>query len=73
MTVFLLFAAALSWQLGGLPRETLKIVSAATWSFAACFVAVTFLSWRYFFIVPLVFSGLITVCLLAASCLVARS
>jgi hypothetical protein len=26
-----------------------------------------------FFIVPLVFSGLITVCLLAASCLVARS
>ena len=73
VTVFLLFAAALSWQLGGLSQETLKSVRGATWSFAACFVAVSFLSWRYFFVVPLAFSGLITVCLLVASWLVARS
>jgi len=37
-----------------------------------CFVAVTYLSWQYFFIVPIAFSGVITICLLTAAWLVAR-
>jgi hypothetical protein len=44
-----------------------------TWGLAVCFVAVTFLSWQYFFIAPVVFSGLITLCLLAAAWSAGRS
>jgi len=67
VSVFLLFAAVLAWQLGGLPAETLARVRGMAWSFALCFAAVTFLSWRYFFILPIVFTAVITVCLLAAA------
>jgi hypothetical protein len=34
---------------------------------ALSFVAVTFLSWRYFFIAPLVLSGFVAACLLLAA------
>jgi hypothetical protein len=61
LTVFLLFAALLAWQLGGLPAETLALRRGTVWSLALCFLAVTILSWRYFFIAPLVFSIAITV------------
>ena len=63
VTVFLLFSAILAWQLGGLPREVLVTIPAATWGLAACFAAVTVLSWSYFFVVPGVFATLITACL----------
>lgn len=72
VTVLLLFSAAAAWQLGGLPREVLKAMPVLTWGAALCFVAVTFLSRRYFFIAPLLFSGLIAVCLLAAAWSIAR-
>jgi hypothetical protein len=71
-SVFLLFAAALAWLLGGLPAETLARVRSIAWSLAICFVAVTALSWRYAFTTPIVFSILITVCLIAAACLSAK-
>jgi hypothetical protein len=48
--VLYVFAAVLAWQLGGLPVATLASMRATTWSFAACFVAVTALSWRYLFL-----------------------
>jgi hypothetical protein len=67
VSVFLLFAAVLAWQLGGLSAETLALMRRTAWALALCFVAVTILSWRYFFIVPIVFSILITVCLIAAA------
>jgi hypothetical protein len=67
VTVFLLFAAFLAWQLGGLPAQTLAGMRGVTWAFALCFVAVTVLSWRYFFIVPVVFSSVVTICLVAAA------
>ncbi len=67
VTLFLLFAAALAWQLGGLPKETLLSLGTATWSLALCFVGVTILSWRYFFIIPVVFSGVTTLCLIGAA------
>jgi len=65
--VFLLFAAVLAWQLGSLPAETLARLRGTAWAFALCFAAVTVLSWRYFFIAPIVFSIVITVCLIAAA------
>jgi hypothetical protein len=67
VTVFLLFAAALSWQLGSLPREVLAQIPIATWGLALCFAGVTILSWTRFFVAPGVFSTLVTLCLLAAA------
>ena len=63
VSVFLLFAAVLAWQLGGMPKETLKRIPLITWGLTFCFVVITFLSWKYFFIVPVVFSSAITLCL----------
>ncbi len=67
VSVFLLFAAVLAWQLGGLSAETLALLRGPAWALALCFAAVTILSWRYFFILPIVFTFLITVCLVAAA------
>ncbi|MDQ6888152.1 MAG: hypothetical protein M3068_12825 [Gemmatimonadota bacterium] len=67
VTVLLLFAAALAWQLGDIPTDVLKRMPIITWALAASFVAVTLLSWRYFFIAPLVFSGAIAVVLLVSA------
>src|SRR2546430_516139 len=66
-SVFLLFAAVLAWQLGRLPAETLASVRSIGWALAISFVAVTALSWRYTFTTPIVFSMVITVCLIAAA------
>lgn len=60
VSVLLLFAAGVAWQLGGLSRATLSQIPAITWSLAICFAVVTALSWRYFFVVPIVFSAVIT-------------
>jgi hypothetical protein len=66
-SVFLLFAAILSWLLGGLPAETRARVLSIAWALAFCFVAITALSWRYAFTTPIVFSTLITLFLIAAA------
>ena len=71
-SVFLVFAAVLAWVLGGLPPETLARVRSIAWALAICFVAVTALSWRYVFTTPIVFSILVTVCLIAAASLSAK-
>lgn len=72
VTVFLLFAAALAWQLGGVAAETLARLRPVAWAFALCFVAITVLSWRYFFAIPLVLSFLIAACLILAAWLTAK-
>jgi hypothetical protein len=66
-SLFLVFAAVLAWLLGRLPAETLARMRSIAWALAICFVAVTALSWRYTFTTPIVFSTLITVCLIAAA------
>src|SRR5690348_14762915 len=43
--MFYFFAAILAWQLGGLPREILARMRGVVWSFAACFAAITIVSW----------------------------
>ena len=65
-SVFLLFAAVLAWQLGGLPAEIFARMRRTAWALAISFVAVTALCWRYAFTTPIVFSTLITLCLIAA-------
>ena len=70
--VFYLFAAILAWQLGGLPAATLVLMRGTAWAFALCFAAITVVSWRYLFILPIVFSIVITLCLTAAAWLAAR-
>lgn len=72
VSVFLVFAAVFAWQLGGLPAETLSTQRGPAWSLAICFGAVAILSWRYFFMAPLVFSVVITLCLTIAAWLSGR-
>ena len=72
VTVLLFFAAILAFQLGGLSNETLRSIGLVRWSFALTFVVITALTWRYFFMAPLVFSGLIALCLLLAAGSVAK-
>jgi len=73
VSVFLLFAAVLAWQLGGLSAEALAPMRGPAWAFALCFAAVTVLSWMYFFILPIIFTFLITVCLAAGAWLSDKS
>jgi hypothetical protein len=71
--VFYLFAAVLAWQLSGLPAETLAVMRVTLWALALSFAAVTVLSLRYLFIIPIAFSIVITACLTAAAWLSAKS
>ena len=70
--IFYLFAAILAWQLARLPAATLALMRGIAWAFAACFAAVTVVSWKYLFMLPVAFSILITFCLSAAAWLSAK-
>jgi hypothetical protein len=67
ISVFLVFLAFLAWQLSALAPETLAVVHGIKWGLAICFAAETVLTWRYFFIGPIIFSIVITLCLLAGA------
>ncbi len=71
-SVLLLFVAVLTWQLGGMSRETLKLMSRVTWTLAICFGGLTVLSWIYFFLLPVIFSAVITLCLILAAWLAGK-
>jgi hypothetical protein len=67
-SVFLLFAAVVAWQLGGIAAVNFGAFMRQTaWALAICFVAITALNWRYAFTIPIVFSTVITMCLIAAA------
>jgi hypothetical protein len=70
--VFYLFAAILAWQLGGLPVATLARMRGTLWAFALSFAAITVVSWRYLFIIPVAFSIAIALCLTAAAWMSAK-
>jgi len=63
VTVLMVFASIVAWQFGSLPSETLASMRVSTWGFVVCFIVVAYLSWRYFFIIPVVFSVVILFCL----------
>jgi hypothetical protein len=67
ISVFLVFLAFLAWQLSALAPETLAVVHGIKWGLAICFALETVLTWRYFFIGPMIFSIVITACLLAGA------
>jgi hypothetical protein len=70
--VLYLFAAVLAWQFGGLTAASLAQLRGAAWAFAGCFAAITIVSWMYLFILPIAFSGVVTLCLTVAAWLPAR-
>jgi len=67
--VFYLFAAVLARQLGGLPARTLAEMRVTVWALALCFAAIAVVS---LFILPIVFSIVITLCLTVAAWLSAK-
>ena len=67
VSVLLVFAAILAWQLGSMPREALAAIPVIRWSFAICFVVTTAFTWRYFFVAPGVFSSLVALGLVGAA------
>jgi hypothetical protein len=67
VSVLLVFAAVLAWQLGSMPREALAAIPVIRWSFAICFVVTTAFTWRYFFVAPGVFSSLVALGLVGAA------
>jgi hypothetical protein len=63
VTILLLFSAILAWELGRTSPELVRALPLVRWTFAVAYAGVTLLNWRYFFIAPIVFSTLITLCL----------
>src|SRR5689334_9583622 len=70
--VLYLFAAILAWQLGRLPAATLALMRGTAWAFALSFAAITVVSWKYLFVIPVAFSIAITICLTAAAWMSAK-
>jgi hypothetical protein len=73
VSVFLVFAAVIAWQLGRLSGPALASMRVPAWALTVSFGVIAVLSWRYFFIVPLAFSVLIFVCLLAGTLMSQRA
>ena len=65
--IFYFFAAALAWQLAGLPASTVASMRLTAWAFALCFAGITVVSCLLLFALPIVFSAVITLCLSAAA------
>jgi hypothetical protein len=73
VSVLLVFVALVCWQFGRLDAPTLRGMGLLNWGLAACFAANTYLCWRYFFPVPMVFSIVLTVLLALAAWLAGRA
>jgi hypothetical protein len=67
VTALMLLASVVAWQFGSLSAETLASMRISAWGFVLCFAFVAFLSWRYFFIVPVIFSVVVLICLTGAA------
>ena len=67
VTALLLFSAILSWSLGGTSAAVLAEMRLVRWSFAAAYVVIAAMTWRYFFMAPGVFASLVAACLVAAA------
>ena len=70
--VFYVFAAILAWQLGSVSAATLGLMRGTAWAFAGCFAVITVISWRFLFVVPIISSIIVTLCLTAAAWLSAK-
>jgi hypothetical protein len=71
VSVFFVFSAILTWQLGGMTARQQRALGPVTWALFASYAASAVVSVAYFFVVPIVFSTAITLAL-AAGCVRAR-
>jgi len=69
VTVMMLFAAVVAWQMAGLSPETLSRLKLIRWSLAVALAVITAMTWRYFFVAPLIFSLVTTATLTVAAAL----
>jgi hypothetical protein len=73
-SVFLLFSAVIAWELGRIAADNFSgFIRRSAWALAICFVVITALNWKYAFTIPIVFSTVITICLVAAAWLSAKA
>lgn len=63
----LLFCAVLAWQLGALPADVMSRLKLVRWAFAACFVGLTIVTWRYIFWAPTAFTAVVALVLVLAA------
>jgi len=73
VSVFLLFTAVIAWELGRLPAATLAQLPWLRWGLALCYAGSLLLGLRYFFMVPIIFSAVIFLCLVAAAAVAPKS
>jgi hypothetical protein len=73
ISVYLLAQAAVLWQVASLAKTDAIRVRPIVVSFLIAFVINAALSWKYFFIVPVVLAGLIAICLALALVLAGRA
>ena len=73
ISAFLLMQAAVLWQLSTLAKTNSSLVRPIVGSFFLAFAANVVLAWKYFFVIPLVVSVLISVCLALAFVMSGRS
>jgi hypothetical protein len=72
-TAYLFFSAFLAWVLGGLAQAAPQAVRPLGWGLFVLQLVSVALSWIYFFVPPLAFSGLVAVCVGRATWRVGRS
>lgn len=72
VTILQLFVALVAWQLGGMSKEMLAQFPLLTWGLAVSFAGIVFLSFRYFFLPPIVFSVILLALLIVAAVLARR-
>jgi hypothetical protein len=73
VTVFLLFTAVVTWELGRLPAATLAQLPWLAWGLALCYAGSLLIALRYFFMTPVIFSAAIFLCLAAAAAVARRN
>ena len=67
VSVFLAFSSLVAWQLGALPEARAGDFRVIAWALVLVYAITAVLSWRFFFVAPMVFSAVICGCLLAAT------
>jgi hypothetical protein len=73
VTAYMLFSAFLAWHLGAVAKRQPEAIGPLAWVFAAVQLACLVLSVVYFFLVPILFSAVVVVCLAWAAWLVGRA
>jgi hypothetical protein len=60
VSVFLLLSAVIAWQLDKVPPNSWPAVSTIAWALVVSHAINAYLSWRYFFLGPVIFGVVIT-------------